>query len=60
MLGEHLHPGRQSLPLSVEAVGVPGLVSGWVQGYFPVPPLTEADTFPVVAPSDPSWRAVLG
>jgi hypothetical protein len=53
MLGRHLPPGQQTLPLVVEAPGLPGVVSAWVQGYFPPPQLTAADTLPVVPPSDP-------
>lgn len=52
-LGRHIAPGAEAGPLTIEAVGLPGIVTAWVRGYFPPPPLGPADTLPVVAPSDP-------
>lgn len=52
-LGRVLPPGAESPDLWFEAVGLPGVVTAWIGGYFPPPPLTAADTNPVVRPSDP-------
>ncbi len=52
MLGTHLAPGAESPSLFFDAIGLPGIVTSWVRGYFPPPPLTEADVG-VIPPSDP-------
>ncbi len=51
MLGTHLAPGAESPPLHFEAIGLPAIVTFWVRGYFPPPPLTDADVG-VIPPSD--------
>jgi len=53
VLGEQMRPGEDSPPLVFSAVGLPAIVTYWVRGYVPPPPLTPADTLPVVPPSDP-------
>lgn len=52
-LSRQVPPGTESTRLTFEAVGLPGIVAAWVRGYYQPPQLTEADTLPVVAPSDP-------
>lgn len=52
-LGAVMIPGRSSPTLWFEAVGVPGLVSAWIQGYVPPPPLSAADTNPFARAPDP-------
>ncbi|MBI1723032.1 MAG: hypothetical protein HYR48_03900 [Gemmatimonadetes bacterium] len=53
MLGTHLAPGSTTPDLAMEARGLPGIVDYWAQGYFPPPPLTDADTNPNPPVSDP-------
>jgi hypothetical protein len=36
-LGTHVSPGAMTPPLVFEAVGLPGLVTYWAMGWFPVP-----------------------
>lgn len=53
VLGNELMPGEQSPALVFEAEGLPKPVTYWYRGYTPPPKLTQADTAPVVPPSDP-------
>nr|PZN59721.1 MAG: hypothetical protein DIU58_17475 [Sphaerobacter thermophilus] len=53
VLGDEMQPGDTSPPLGFRAIGLPTIVTYWVRGYTPPPPLGAADTLPVVAPSDP-------
>jgi hypothetical protein len=49
MLGTHLPHGSQTPELRYSAIGLPGLVAYWAQGWFPVPeyhPVTLSDTLP--------------
>lgn len=60
-LGHAVLPGAESPDLFFEAVGLPAVVTSWVRGYYPPPPLTAADTNPLVRPSDPlRENSVLG
>lgn len=52
MLGSHLAPGAESPLLHFEAIGLPAIVTFRVRGFFPPPPLTDADVG-VIPPSDP-------
>jgi len=53
VLADELFPGAQSPELRFDAIGVPGIVAGWIRGYVPPAPLTAADTNPAPRPSDP-------
>jgi hypothetical protein len=53
VLGDRMAPGDSSPVLQYRAIGLPTIVSYWARGYQPPPPLTEADTLPVVQPTDP-------
>jgi FIMAH domain-containing protein len=53
LLGEQLHAGATTPRLAFEAVGLPGLVTYWAGGWFPVEPLeTEYEPPPPMSPRE--------
>lgn len=53
LLGEQLHAGTTTPQLAFEAVGLPGLVTYWAGGWFPVEPLeTEYEPPPPMSPRE--------
>src|SRR5688500_8594819 len=53
MLGEQLRPAATTPPLAFEAVGLPGIVTYWAGGWFPVEPLeAEYEPPPPMSPRD--------
>jgi hypothetical protein len=53
-------PGGESPVLGMRAAGLPGIVSWWVQGYAPPPPVTDADTIADAPPDDPLAHSLAG
>lgn len=49
-LDVHILPGQQTPPLAFEAVGLPAIVTIWVEGYFPPPTDIPSDTLPLGDP----------
>jgi hypothetical protein len=53
LLGEQLHAGATTPRLAFEAVGLPGVVTYWAGGWFPVEPLeAEYEPPPPMSPRD--------
>lgn len=49
-LGQQMMPGQESPPLEFEAVGLPAIVTSWVEGYYPPSTEIPSDTLPLEDP----------